>query len=384
MIALGIMSGTSLDGIDVALVDLQPKGAGYRVEMFASQTAPMPSDLAQSLQSVLAPREGSTRMVAELHQRLGRAFAEVALEIVDGRPVDFVASHGQTLWHDGARSITLQVGDPFLLREALHATVCYDFRSADCAAGGHGAPLVPYVDALLLGDRGEDRIAVNLGGVANLTALPRRAAGDPSAVLGFDVGPANLTLDAFVQARTGHRLRCDVDGALAAAGRCDAALLDEMLADPYFAQMPPKSTGREHFGAAFLDLHARRLAALSTADGAATLTELVAASLSQAIRALGLDRPRVLCSGGGVRNPVLLARIAARLPDVRVESTAVMGIDPDAKEAVAFAVLGYETLRGRPANLPSVTGARHRVVLGGLAPYDLSSLLAKVAAECRG
>jgi anhydro-N-acetylmuramic acid kinase len=276
--------------------------------------------------------------------------------------------------------VTLQIGDPFVIREAVDATVCYDFRSADCAAGGQGAPLVSYVDALLLGSPEEDRVALNLGGIANVTLLRKGALADEA--IAFDTGPANMLLDAFVTQRAGGRLRRDDDGRLARTGRVDEALLAAMLSDAYFAAPVPKTTGRERFGAQFFSQHADSLAALSLEDGAATLTELTAASIAQAIHGAGLRGARTIVSGGGGRNRALLERIAARLAPARVETSEAMGFPADAKEAMAFAVLGYETLRGRVANVPAATGAAHPAVLGAIAPHDLTSLLAEVKREC--
>jgi len=384
VIAVGLMSGTSFDGIDAALVRLAPSGGGYAVETLDFVSRPYDAEVLEALVELLPPHPGSTADVAVLHRRVGEQFAAAARAVSAGATVDFVASHGQTVWHDGPRNVTLQIGDPFAIREAMRATVCYDFRTADTAAGGCGAPLVPYVDALLLADGDEDRVALNLGGIANLTLLPRgvrRGADGAFDVVAFDTGPANMLMDAFVSARTRGIARFDRDGERAARGAVDEAALAAMLADPYFALAPPKSTGRERFGAQFLAAHAGVLDPLGTEDGLATLAELTAATVAAQIEAR-LPEARVLVAGGGARNPALLARLAARLPRARVETTATMGIDPDAKEAIAFAVLGAETLRGRPANVPRATGAPRPVPLGAIAPYDLARTIARLEAEC--
>jgi anhydro-N-acetylmuramic acid kinase len=378
MNVVGLMSGTSLDGIDAALVRIEPRGRSYNIELVRFKTFAFETDLARSLRDALPPHEGSVAMAAALHGALGRAFGKAARAIAEGTHVDFVASHGQTVWHDGRRHVTLQLGDPFAVREEMRATVCYDFRSGDCAAGGQGAPLVPYVDALLFADPHEDRVLLNLGGIANLTMLP--AGGN---VWAFDTGPANMAIDAFVDVRTRGESTFDENGALAAAGRVDEDLLAFMLADDYFAMEPPKTTGRERFGSHFLGRFGERLGRLSTEDGVATLTELTAATVATAIDGARFERPRVLVGGGGAHNPFLLGRIAARLPNAGVEPTDVVGFPVDAKEAMAFAVLGYETLRGRPANVPAATGASRAVPLGAIAPYDLSELLERMDGECR-
>ncbi len=380
MIAVGLMSGTSLDGVDAALVRLVPRGRSYEVDLLNFQTAAFKETERNALRAILPPNEGSARAVAELHRSLGRAFAQAALRVAGKSELDFVASHGQTIYHDGDSHTTLQIGDPFAIREALQRTVCYDFRSADCAAGGQGAPLVPYVDALLLASDSEDRVAVNIGGIANLTIIPRRCA--PEDVVAFDSGPGNMLIDAFVQRRTGGRQAFDRDGKFALAGSIDTLFLEAMMADPYFAISPPKSTGRERFGAQFLDKHAG-LDALSVEDGAGTLTGLTAASLAAAVTSAAVPRARVLVSGGGADNPAIMRELRQRLPDHRVERSDAMNLPAASKEAVAFAILGYETLRGRAANVPRSTGAGASVVLGAIALLDLTGLLEKVRLECR-
>ncbi len=370
------MSGTSLDGVDAALVRIHPRGARYTIEVVRFATYTFDDDLYAALLHALAPKGGSLAKAAELHHRLGEAFGRAARAILDGDTADYVASHGQTVFHDGERGMTLQLGDAFAIREAVCASVCYDFRSADCAAGGHGAPLVPYVDALLFRSDSEDRVALNIGGIANVTVLPKGR----QEIVAFDTGPGNMLVDALVRARTHGAVRFDRDGALAARGRADETTLASMLDDPYFALQPPKSTGRERFGERFLAAH-RALDRLSTEDAAATLTELTAITASRAIAEHAPPGSRVIVSGGGANNPFLLVRLAARLSGARVERSDAMGISPDAKEAVAFAVLGYETLRGRSANVPRATGARKPVVLGAIAPYELNALLARVEAE---
>lgn len=374
MIAIGIMSGTSLDGIDAARVRIEPQGDRYRIELQAFATTAFDASLLNDLRGALPPAAGSTVAIAALHRRLGDAFARAAASVIGGG-ADFIAMHGQTLWHDGERATTLQIGDPFAVREATGATVCYDFRAADCAVGGHGAPLVPIADRLLLASPQEERVALNIGGIANITVLP---AGGTQPIVAFDTGPGMMAIDALVTERTAGRMRWDEQGALARSGRPDDAALARLLADPYFAAPPPKSTGRERFGAQWT----QPVAALGLEDAAATLTAATAASIAKAIRSAAPRARRVLVSGGGLRNPLLIAMLAERLAGVRVESTAVMGLDPDAKEAIAFAVLGYETLRGRAVSLPSVTGARRAVPLGAVAPLRLHELLARMEREC--
>ena len=375
------MSGTSLDGIDAALVRLRPQGESYRVDLLNFSTMPFEADLLDRLRALLPPNQGTVVQAAHLHHALGNALAQAAVETAGDTPVDFVASHGQTVWHDGDAHVTLQLGDAFVIRERTGATVCYDFRSADCAANGHGAPLVPYADALLLASDAEDRVAINIGGIANLTAIPRGSA--PGDVSAFDSGPGNMIIDAFVRERSSGAIAYDRDGALGIRGKVHKAVLATLLHDSYFAMKPPKTTGRERFGAQFLRAHATLLDALSIEDGAATLAALTGATLADAVGSVAPRGARVLLSGGGARNAAIFKELRERLEGFTVERSDTMGINSDAKEAIAFAVLGYETLRGRAANVPRVTGAAHPAVLGAIAPHRLHSLLAKVEAECR-
>lgn len=380
MIAVGLMSGTSLDGVDAALVEILPRGEGYSVRLDRFLTQAFSSELSAALSASLPPNAGSVQEVAVVHRTLGRAFAQAALDVAGGSRIDYAASHGQTLWHDGERQITLQGGDAFAIRDALQASVCFDFRSGDCAAGGCGAPLVPYVDALLFSAPDEDRVAVNVGGIANLTALPRGC--NASSVVAFDSGPGNMLIDAFVQARTAGSAQYDAGGSFALDGSVDQELLAAMSRDPYFARAFPKSTGRERFGPQFFEPYAAAMARLSLEDGAATLAALTASTLADAIAAVAPSGSRVLLSGGGARNEAIVRGLRERLGSYYVESSAVMDIDPDAKEAIAFALLGYETLRGRVSNVPSATGARYATSLGAIAPWNLRELLAKMDAEC--
>ncbi|MEO7201771.1 MAG: anhydro-N-acetylmuramic acid kinase [Candidatus Tumulicola sp.] len=379
MRVIGLMSGTSLDGIDAALIELVPSGPGYAVELKRFVTVPFGEELYAQLRDALPPNVANVSTAASLHRRLGDALADAAATVAGGR-IDFVASHGQTIWHDGANASTVQVGDPYVVRDRIGATVCFDFRGADCAAGGHGAPLVPYVDALLFSHPLEDRVAINIGGIANVTVLAR---GSGSVSCAYDTGPGNMLLDAFVRSRSNGHLTMDRDGVLAARGTVDRELLAAMSTDAYFALLPPKSTGREYFAERFLAKHDARLRALADADGAATLAELTARTVADAIAATAFAAPRVIVSGGGSRNPDLMARLRRNAPHARVDTSDDHAVSSDAKEAIVFAILGYETLRGRPANVPAATGAREATVLGAIAPHRLSELMARMERECR-
>ncbi len=384
MRAVGLMSGTSLDGIDAALVDIRPRGNGYTLELLRFETVPFANGTRARLDAALPPNAPSPASVATLERELGTAFAAAALGIASGARVDFVATHGLTLYHRGEAGETVQIGDPYRLRDALGASVVFDFRRADCAAGGNGAPLVPYVDALLFGADGRDVVALNLGGMANVTVLRRGAA--PSEASAWDTGPGNVLLDEFVRRRTGGAERFDRDGAYAAAGRVDRHALRELIGREafYLMQPPPKSTGRERFGPQLLDAQADVIDKLSLPNGCATLCAYTVATIADSLEYYGPPGGTLVVSGGGTHNAPLLRMLAERLEPAgfTIVPSDELGVDADAKEAIAFVVLGYETLRGRPANLPRATGASRATVLGAIVPCELETLLAKIRAEC--
>ena len=303
--------------------------------------------------------------IGALDTQLGLAFADAANALIDASGVDrnrisAIGSHGQTLRHRpaGEFPFSLQLGDANVIAERTGITTVADFRRRDIAAGGQGAPLLPIFHAAMLRDRNEMRAVLNLGGIGNLTLLPVSGA-----VTGFDTGPGNGLMDAWCERHLGTAY--DAAGALAARGQADAGLLARLLNDPYFAMPPPKSTGRDRFHLEWLDAQLRDRAR-TPEDVQATLCELTAASVASALHTTQPDTARLLVCGGGVHNPILLARLAARLPAIVIESTAVQGLDPDFVEAMAFAWLARETLAGRPGNLPEVTGARGLRVLGAI------------------
>jgi anhydro-N-acetylmuramic acid kinase len=365
---LGLISGTSADGVDVALVSFEQDLPQLR----AALTHPWPDALRER---VLALAQDLTAFNLDTYGQLdvavGRHFAEAAQALLDASgtaagAVRAIGSHGQTVRHrpTGAMPFTLQIGDPTVIAETCGIDVAADFRRADVAAGGQGAPLLPAVHAMLLGEPGQTRVVLNLGGIANITVL-----GSDGRVLGFDTGPANGLLDAWCQEQRGQAF--DRDGAFAASGEVDGPLLEALLADPYFSLAPPKSTGREHFHLAWL-LRQPRVALLAPADVQATLLELTAHTIADAIEAHAPAATDVLVCGGGVHNSRLMQRLAEWLAPCRVVSTAAHGIDPDYLEATAFAWLARQRVMGLPGNLPAVTGARGRRVLGALylAPRD--------------
>lgn len=359
---LGLISGTSADSIDAALVSFV-RGVP---QLQASHTHPWPTALRERMLA-LAQDEVPLDLDA-----FGRLDVEIAIHFADAarallersgiaaQAVRAIGSHGQTVRHrpDGEHPFTLQLGDPSVIAERCRIDVVADFRRADIAAGGQGAPLLPALHAMLLARPGHARVVLNLGGIANITVLG--ADGD---VHGFDTGPANGLLDAWCQRHRGEAF--DRDGAFAASGQVDPGLLDALLADPYFALPPPKSTGREHFHLAWLATHLQ-LAALSPADVQATLLELTVRSVAGAIEQQAPGASEVLVCGGGVHNSALMRRLGELLAPRALYSTARYGIDPDFLEATAFAWLARQRLLGLPGNLPAVTGARGSRVLGAI------------------
>jgi anhydro-N-acetylmuramic acid kinase len=368
---IGLICGTSLDGIDAACVEIDHDGDRFELRTVAAATSAFDPALRDRLLKAMPPAEPSPREVCDLDLLAGEAFADAA-EAVRSGPLDFVASHGITLFHDGSAHLTAQIANPYVLRDRLGATVVHDFRRADCALGGEGAPLVPYLDTLLFGD--DAVVALNIGGIANVSIVTRGHAADMT--LGWDTGPGNILIDAFVRLKTGGAHAYDPDGAYAAEGTVDETRLNRMLGDPYFSRVPPKSTGRERFGARFLAAY--DLFSLSLEDGCATLTELSAQTIAREVERCAPADSRVIVSGGGADNPVLLDRLRRELHGLDVVRSDEFGIDASFKEAIAFAVLGYETLRGRPSSLPRVTGASGAAILGSVVPHGLPELMAKI------
>jgi anhydro-N-acetylmuramic acid kinase len=365
---LGLISGTSADGIDAALVRFSEGASPLRCELLMSRTFPWDPALRDELVALGQGADAaSLDALGSLDAQTALAFADAALALIAAADlarssVTAIGSHGQTIRHrpHATPPFTWQLGDGNVIAERTGIQTVADFRRRDVAAGGHGAPLMPAFHAALLRTPDENRAVLNLGGIGNFTLLPRQ--GD---VRGFDTGPANALMDAWCERHTGKPF--DAAGAFAASGRVDDTLLSRLLADPWFSLPPPKSTGREQFHLrwleAQLDDHDQ-----APADVQATLLELTAVTVANALRAAQPDTQRVLVCGGGVHNRALMARIAAHLPQIQVESTAAHGLDPDYVEAMGFAWLARETLAGRAGNLSSVTGAKGPRVLGAVYP----------------
>ncbi|WP_055589392.1 anhydro-N-acetylmuramic acid kinase [Peterkaempfera griseoplana] len=363
MRVLGMISGTSHDAIDTALVDIRHRGGRLHCRVLGTGATPYPADLRRELVEALPPGRVGLDAVCRLDTRIGRAFAEAARRTVaEHGPADLVCSHGQTLYHwvQGGEVLgTLQVGQPAWTAELLGVPVVSDLRARDVAAGGQGAPLVAHLDTLLLAGLPGRAAALNLGGIANITV-----AGDPP--LAYDTGPANALVDAAVLAATGAPY--DDGGRIAAAGSVQPGLLAELLDEPYYRLPPPKTTGKELFHPGLLGALRTRHPGLALSDLVATLTALTARTVAAEVERHGVTT--LVASGGGMRNPVLTGMLRELLPDVRLLQSEELGLPADAKEAIAFAVLGWYTVHGLPATLPSCTGARGARILGSLTPGE--------------
>ena len=367
MVVIGLISGTSVDAIDAAAARFTRDGDALVLQPLGQREVPWPADTKRRLLAALPPADVTMGEVCALDVLVGEAFAAAALEAIRdlaGGHADLVSSHGQNVFHlvEGGRARgTLQLGQPALIAEATGLPVVSDLRARDVAAGGQGAPLASTLDALWLAGDGGPRAALNLGGIANITVV-----GQPGApVVAFDTGPASCLLDLEALRITGGAQGCDWDGRLAMAGQVRADLLARLLAEPYYAAPAPKSTGRELFDAGYLARHAAGLPAVSDADAVATLTELTARTVADACRRQGVRE--VVASGGGVRNPALMAALRRAMAGVPVAASEDRGLPSEAKEAYLFALLGYLSWHGLPGTVPGATGAGPRI-LGRISP----------------
>jgi anhydro-N-acetylmuramic acid kinase len=380
MLVLGLMSGTSADGIDVALARISGTPPKLQAKLLGHTSVKFPAALRKEILHVAEGHLITANELSQLNVRLGELFGDAALKAcarfrVARSRVDLIGSHGQTVFHQGRPAFffgrkvasTLQIGEPAVIAARTGITTVGDFRPNDIALGGQGAPLVPYADYLFYRHAKLGRVSLNLGGIANVTVIP--AAAKPSQIFAFDTGPANMVIDALVSHFTHGRQRYDKDGEMAMMGRGIPALLDELMRDPYFHQKPPKSTGREYFGDAYLKkvliLGERHRAKPADLIRAATI--LTALSIIDALSSFVLPKNKIhqlIVSGGGARNPVILAQLEAALPEIEILTSSKLGIPEDAKEAFAFALLAYESFHQRAANLPSATGARGPAILG--------------------
>ncbi|HZZ07777.1 MAG TPA: anhydro-N-acetylmuramic acid kinase [Candidatus Binataceae bacterium] len=395
-LAVGLMSGTSHDGVSATLVRIDERKSPPTT-LVAFRTYPYPPKFRARLLAASSDSQGQSQHqnqapshsaswagaggISTLNFELGRIFGTAALRVtraahVPIRRLSFIGSHGHTFFHQPRRAgrataSTLQLAEPAVIAAMTGAPVVADFRPMDVAVGGEGAPLAPLAHLWLFGHQRLGRVVQNIGGIGNATYLPPAARTGDRRLIAFDTGPGGMLIDALVARLTSGRLGMDRDGTMAARGRVDGAMLAELMRNPYFRRKPPKSTGREEFGAHYLDaiLLGARDRAMSSDDLIASVTALTARAIGDACRRFIAPLGRVdqlIASGGGAHNPTLMKMIAAELPGIEVMTSGQVGVDGGALEAIAFAILAYQMLRGLPGNIPSVTGARSPAILGKL------------------
>ena len=380
LLVLGLMSGTSADGIEAALIRISGAPPRLNSKLLGHHSLPIPEPIRAA---ILRIAEGTPIPAAEISQlnfRLGQLFAEAAIATckklsVPVKSLDLIASHGQTIFHQGEpvsflgapTTSTMQIGEPSIIAARTGVTTIADFRPADMAAGGQGAPLVPFADYLLYRHEKFGRVSLNLGGIANVTVIPAHS--KPSDVFAFDTGPANILIDALVAHFSKGRNRFDAGARIASRGDCQVPLLEKLLADPYLRLKPPKSTGREYFGRTFVEeilTEGRKLRARPE-DLIRTATIFTALSVVDALNRFVLQHTKIaqlIVSGGGTRNPLLMCQLEAALAPIELLTSEKFGVPEQSKEAYAFALLAYETSHHRPSNLPSATGATRPTILG--------------------
>lgn len=362
---IGVMSGTSLDAIDVVLAAIDE----HLVVQLASYSHPIPLEIKNAVLAICQGQQLTLSRLGQLDHRLGKLFAQAVQILMDQQSLTYadvtaIGCHGQTVWHEpqGEAAHSLQIGDNNQIVALTGVTVVGDFRRRDMALGGQGAPLVPAFHHALLAHPTERRMVLNIGGIANLSLLiPGHA------VKGYDTGPGNMLMDAWIWRQKGKPY--DSDAEWASSGKVILPLLQQMLSDPYFAAPAPKSTGREYFNLGWLERQLSAFPGLASEDVQATLTELTAVTISEQVLLSGSCERLMVC-GGGSRNPLLMARLAGLLPGTEVGTTDDAGISGDDMEALAFAWLAFRTLSGLPGNLPSVTGASEASVLGAIFPAN--------------
>ena len=383
MRVIGMMSGTSADGIDAALVRIEGAPPALKMRLEGHSHVPFRAPLRTAILKLANGGATSTRDISNLNFALGEEFGRAAITAckrwrVPLGQIDLIGSHGQTIFHQGELlqflgagcvASTLQIGEPSVIAALTGVDTMADFRPADMAAGGQGAPLVPFVDYLLYRDARRGRAALNIGGIANLTVIPRAA--KPRDVFAFDTGPGNMIIDALAEQISSGSERYDRDAQMALAGKLAPELLKRLMKERYLQRKPPKTAGREQFGKAY----AAKIAAWGEEQGVGgndlvhTATVFTAASIAAAFRQFVFPRARVqelIVAGGGTRNPLLMAQLAAALPELEVRRSSEFGVPEQAKEAFAFAVLAHEAYHGRVNNIPAATGARRTTVMGKL------------------
>jgi anhydro-N-acetylmuramic acid kinase len=378
---IGLMSGTSADGVDAALVEIEGSGLETKLQLLCFHFSPFPKDIRQQISELFSPKSGSVDKICQFNFLLGELFANAALEVIHKSglslsSIHLIASHGQTIYHippsmkSGIPS-TLQIGEPAVIAHKTGIPVIADFRVADVTVGGEGAPLVPYADFLLFRDERKAIATQNIGGISNVTVIPANAKIDD--VLAFDTGPGNMLIDEAVRLLTEGKYNYDPGGTIAAKGRTNMILLDELMEHPFIYAAPPKSTGRETFGLhyALEVIQKARSQNMEDAEILATLTEFTAKSIYENYVQFVFPHynlSEVILSGGGIHNRTLMKFLKQYFGHIPLVKSDDYGIPSDAKEAIAFAILANETLANHPGNIPKVTGAQRPVILGKIIP----------------
>jgi anhydro-N-acetylmuramic acid kinase len=364
----GLMSGTSADGVDVAIVDID----GRSTKLVAFAMYPYSATVRRAIFELFDPTTSTVDKICHYNFVLGHLFADAVIKLCKSskialKTIDLIGSHGQTIYHNPKHPVgsTLQIGEPSVIAQRTGIITIADFRPADMAAGGQGAPLVPFTDYILFADKRITRAVQNIGGIANVTYLP--AASGPGKIIAFDTGPGNMIIDGLINIITSSKKTFDRNGALAAKGIVNRTLLDKMLKHPYLRRHLPKTTGREEFGLQYSRAIYKAAVAkrISKEDIIATATAFTSVTISVAYRVFLPKMPQeiILC-GGGAQNKTLVKMLGRQLPESKIITTGDLGIDPDAKEAVSFAILAWATIKRIPGNVPAVTGASKPAILG--------------------
>jgi anhydro-N-acetylmuramic acid kinase len=381
---IGLMSGTSCDGIDACLVNITGNGSSTQIDIIGFEVYPFKEKIRNLIFEASDETIGTVDKICQLNFTLGKLFADAARQIAEKLSIplsgiDIIGSPGQTIYHisslkentDKEVRSTLQIGEPSVIAQETGVTTVADFRTRDIAAGGEGAPLVPYADFILFGREGASRVIQNIGGISNVTFLPENGGIDE--IIAFDNGPGNMIIDRFAEIMTDGKLKYDKDGELASKGKLNQDLLERLCTHPYLSKPPPKSTGREDFGIHFSDKLFKELRQgnIDVFDAIKTITAFTAKSISDSYKNFILPSNKiaeVIISGGGTHNPVLFQYMKNYLRDISISKVDDFGIPSEAKEALSFAILANETICGNPSNVPSATGARESVVLGKIIP----------------
>lgn len=380
MFAVGLMSGTSLDGIDAALVEIYGQGKNTKVNLIEFITLSLPSDVKEEIKIACSEEKSSVDLICSLNFKLGYLFADATKKVCEKagmniEKLDFIASHGQTIYHlpknkGNLVNSTLQIGEPAVIAYETGIKVISNFRVMDMASGGEGAPLVPYSEYVIYGSNDENVALQNIGGIGNVTVIPK--GGDIDRIFAFDTGPGNMIIDEVCLRL--FNLAYDADGKIAASGKVQEDMLEDLMAHPYIYSIPPKTTGREDFGQQFVDKLLNRYSERSSEDILATVTMFTAKSIAENYKKFILDKinlNKVVIGGGGAHNKTLLAYLREELPNTTIVTQDDIGLSSDAKEAVAFVIMGNETLHSSFSNVPSATGAREKVILGNITPSPI-------------